>query len=452
MAIVLVWSSALPGAILEPDPYPGIRPRRTDYVREWYIFYDSKTDGILNPGDTRVSCMENWWTPVSASTQHNYNRRPGEASTDDHYSAPYSFRDPSTEAYWMNTDDGADNSISFYMTYSHWDNHDYTDMTTPEFVGMDATEQARLQQRNMYRNGWAMGWVNNDTHTSTGVAGSVKMDVYIHDGKLVDPSVDYIGGTTGTSQSNPQVSLSNDVQWTYNAPAGEELRPPDYNTVGGVEVGYDWNLNKPYYYANEVEFDDVVASMEVREVDPTDPTDLLKDHAIWSDRTPAKIAATLTDGHGNPYLYQDAVISRDGTNYDDGAPYPADEADGGVIAGLGGYNDYDPADPDQTLIKWGDQQVIRIDFDYETFTEGEINSVRFFDFGQNAPSTQTVPIVLEIFADAGGQLWWNGVALPENRIYIARVADIPEPGTLLLLAFGGLNVVYRRTVRRRRVK
>ena len=123
-----------------------------------------------------------------------------------------------------------------------------------------------------------------------------------------------------------------------------------------------------------------------------------------------------------------------------------------MIAGLGGFDDYDPSDPDQLLVKWGDQQVIRIDFDYETFTEGEINSVKFFDFGQNDPAIQIDPIVLEIFADASGQLWWNGVALPENRIYIAREADLPEPGTMLLLAFGGLGVLCRRTVRRRRVK
>ena len=481
-------ADVLVAVVKEPDEYPDyqIRGRRIDYLHTWHVFGEgagAHNNGILNPGDKRLDKFVNWWTPVSASTQHNYAQRT-QTVDEDWSSAPMSHRIPPTESYWLPLEE---NVIAFYMTYSQYDNSDF--QSEYDFAWMGPEQKAR-QQQNMSRNGWAFAWVTNKIDRVAGnfvnadkpgdYVGNVKMDIFIHNGKSnalqgtdVADYADRFDGTTtytyGTvERSNPQVSLSTDIHPLAEYKNTDEFVPPDYRDDNtGLPQGYVYASFNDVDYTNEPDFNTVVASMEVREVDPgfDDPVDPLAGTAIHSTKTPWETYDNLTDGHGDPYAYQDAFYNRADTVSDPslttGAPYAEGSTDGGVIPGLSGYSDYDPSEesPD-----WGEQQVIRIDFDASTFAT--ITHVKFYDFGEKGGSTQIAPRVIAfawgsdgfttgLFYDADVNdgpfnLGAGDYMMPDNRVYIAQVAHIPEPATFAFVMLGGLGVLARNRMRRRR--
>ena len=461
-----------------------MRGLRADYLRTWYIFGDEVNDGILNPGDKELDSFKNWWTPKSASTQHNYRTR-GWPVTDDYASDPNSHRafpPGGDESYYL---PGEKDTIAFYMTYAQLDNADFDgpNNTGYNFRWESPADQAMFQQRNMERNGWAIAWLTNemlpDKHDkTTDHVGNVKMDVFIHNGKA-DPlhgthEVDYPARVDPvitpnpptytyekTTRSNPHVSLSNDIDVLAEVTPSGDLEPPDYldDGVGNTpDQGYAFTGLNDKVYANATDLGIVVDSMEVREVDPgyEQIVDPLATSAIHSTKTPFEIYKNLTDGNGNPYEYQDAFYSRDGDDFSTGAPYVEGSTDGGVIVGLSGYDKYDPSNPESR--DWGEQQVIRIDFDPSTFDT--ITQVKFYDFGEKGGSSQIDPRVITfswssnpgLFYDADGDGVFDAgedYLLPDNRIYIAAVTSVPEPGTFAFVLLGGLGVLARKRMRRR---
>jgi len=444
VAAVLVSALSVRAAPMEPTENASYRPLRNDYVKDWYIFNDQNLNGILDPGDEKVGQFKNWWTVISTHSQHNYKKRTGYNNGDDWGSGPYNgFTDPlpvgdplrlSENNLWLPRQE---NAIHFYMTYSQFDNNDWKNGY--DWDGKSGDRLDIVKARHEDRNGYAFGWLTHDnaaTNTQA-VEGTVKMDVYVFKGKGLAGSPSVVpewGGSadyTAQSNSNPQLSMSNDLdprsEDTVGADATGHFHPPVYNDG----TGYVWaGANKTRFEANgltEADFNAVVASMEVQERDVNDG--YWDANGVWINRTPADIAGSLTDFYGNPYVYGDAFADR--STFHDGG------SDGGVIAGLAGEDDYDPQ-----INNWSDQQVIRIDIDAATLLANNITQVIIWDFGFLAGASQTnpVPIVLDLTDLA---------KFPENRFYIARV-NIPEPTGLAMLAGGAATLLARR--RRRRVR
>jgi len=453
----------------EPLPSGEFRELRDGYVTTWYVYNDNNQmnggfNGILDPGDTLLETIDNWWTPVSAHTQHNYGMRDVPAGMD-YTSAPMNFatstlpdahpnkNDP-TWNFWL---EPIDNAISFYLTYSQYDNND--------FIGTGAS--AYDQQHNGYKNGWAMGWVTDVNIKVSGEfieynplvnkEGEVLMDIFVHNGEMTFAGIqNEQQQDIGASRSNPQVSLSNDISEKALQPGGQ-LQPPDYQDAAGVEQGYVFTgLNDLRWAGDEPTFNEIRDSMEVFEVDADG---LAANQVVVGDDTPNAVAndANRTDGHGNSYVYEDAFLTRDSYatyqsgSYKDGATYTTGSTDGGVVAGLSGYDEYDPGQWDTT---WGDQQVIRIDLDASVFEAynsgtnadgGDIEKIIIWDFGFLPGATQVTPVMLELDLN---DLFMTDTG--QYRFYIARVdMAVPEPGTMVLLACGGAGMLLRR---RRRSK
>ena len=440
------------GVPVEPTASTDYRALRPDYVRTWYIYNDSNTNGILDPGDTKVAAFDNWWLVDSSHTQHNYTAGPYDANGftygpgDDMSSAPMNFAShtDATKNYWLPL---AENEIHFYMTYSQFDNNDFAATTVYDDPSLTADEKAYLLQRNMYRNGWGMGWVTSDIKKDANyymiddqsTAGRIKMDVFVHDGQAINGSWIDANSVSQVSRSNPQVSVSNDI--SYSAQDFGGWHPPDYTDPNGNDVGYIHSINDKRF-PNPADLATVASSMEFFE---TDPNALGASDVIHANRRPTEIFANLTDGNGNPYEYQDAFLRRDPNDHSTGAPYTETTNDGGVIAGLSGYDYYDLDDPNK-VNDWGEQQVIRVDMDASVFQNfdgeintngGDINRVVFYDFGYDPNSGQVTPI--EIFLDLA-----NTNLFPENRFYIAQVEMIPEPATIALLTLGSVALLARR--------
>jgi hypothetical protein len=449
-------------ALVEPNVPNWPRGLRPDYVKTWYIYNDSKLDGILNPGDTFMATFKNWWTPVSSGTQHNYSAGPygGGANpliyepNDHKSSAPMSFAsypDGLTDPYWMPNRPGA---MQFYMTYSDIDNQE------PNFWSGLPTQDLRTMEieAHRYRNGYAFGWLTGamkvDPNTGAYVndqtpAGTLAMSVYVHNGRTA-PGGEVIPGW-GTSKSNPQVSLSNNIDYRARydpdgaGPVPENIGPPIFNDALGI---YDPNLPVNIAYnnlrsLNNTDFAAIVSSMDVREYDPNNlPT------RSWMLRTPKEIADANgpKDQNGNTYLYQDTFLNE--------GYYVRGATAGGVVAGLAGLQNYDP-----NIQNWGEQQVIRIDIPPWVLQSGEgngnISELVFYDFGSSIPGAsgtqQTNPTTIVFNVDPNGNIYYvpnpnnpnDRIYFPENRIYIAEVT-LPEPGTLCLLIGGGFAVLFRR--------
>ncbi len=492
VVLLMIVPSVVRAAPTEPVPDASFRDLRTDYVKTWYVYNDSMVDGILNPGDTSVTTFENWWTPASSHSQHNYSRDGGSGviygADSDIHSGPINYashNDPTKEDFWLGRTPAEDkNTIQFYMTYSQYDNNDWKGGYTDNLTG---DKLAIVKQRHETRNGYSLGWVThaeepNNSNPQT-YAGFVDMDIYIHDGRGLNPnsdgSIDVAG--FGKSYSNPQVSVSNDISskardasvyvtgW-IPAAGGERYHPPvfeDPNSGTPMAGTYSWLVNQVRMDAQgkgytAADLADIINSMEVRE---WDPDSLAASDVIWANRTPNEIEANLVDHNGNPYVYADAFL--DNSFYHDGA------SDGGVVAGLAGETNYtsDPQDPN--FNNWGDQQVIRIDISQETLlggdpnTCGNIEQIVFWDFGNSDSTTwgtttsdQVNPTPIVFLVDltrtiAHGQIYWDDgmggrIYFPENRIYIAQVTIIPEPATLVLLVIGaaGLMIKRRRAIMR----
>lgn len=461
--VILLVGSVSSAALLEPDPDASSRELRPEYVKLWYIFNDSNTDGILNPGDTHIETFKNWWTPVSAHTQHNMCLEPlgnnQVTFVNDQPSAPMNYRSLTTasENYWLQRDK---NSINFYMTFSQFDNNDWA---TYDPGHPDPNGNVITTQRNYNRNGYAFGWVIHDLTIDANwnygndesPAGSVKMDVYVHYGLDLNGTYVDANAVVQASRTDPQVSMSNDID--ANAAdlltAGGQRHPPDYDSTldaNGYDKGYTWALNQLRFELNghgQASFDGTVASMEIFEVDPNG---LDAGDVIVADKRPNEILNSLN------YVYEDAFLQRDPTDPNAGSVYVADSTDGAVISGLSGYDNYDPQ-----RNNWEDQQVIRIDISEDTIKDGNISAIRFFDFGDSSPGApntqQTDPreIVFGIDASqtfAHGQIYFDPVGggriwFPENRIYIARV--VPEPTAAALLLVGATLLTVRRRRRSR---
>ena len=188
-----------------------IRDLRTDFVRKWHIFADTENDGILNPGDTRIGTFKNWWTPVSAATQHGYEIGAPPAAGPEYPSTPIDH-----QANWttnpvqglpqpqLPAEDAG--RIGFYMTYSHFDNSDFDREFYNDGPVGGGTGHDILYQRNHERNGYAMGWLTSVTDTDRDgnvrywddTTGKVKMDIFIHNGKNRDGEEHDFGSNTST--------------------------------------------------------------------------------------------------------------------------------------------------------------------------------------------------------------------------------------------------------------
>ncbi|MBT3198861.1 MAG: PEP-CTERM sorting domain-containing protein [Phycisphaerales bacterium] len=489
---------------------------RPDAIRTWHIFSDTVNDGILNPGDTRIGEFQNWWTPESAGTQHGHEIGAPPAAGDEYPSTPIDHQ----ANYTTNKVQGLPQkagTIGFYMTYSHLDNADYVS----EFTNDGGTPPATLMQRNYERNGYAMGWLTGQTVVDSKGAvdlgtntGNVKMDIFVHAGKSDnapggrDNNINFGAGSSTISRSDPQVAQSNDMNLRARQNDNMML-VPDYRddsyisdptradgfTYGGNDgyvydgfnggtaalnggtpgpiggkylVDGDFNTATPTTLATESQFDAVVASMDVREVNAytngatPELNGLAPIHA--ADSPQALLNAGVTDGLGqNLYFYEDAFMQRDGSaggNLNDGAQWIEGSTDGGVIAGLSGYDDYSQYFPgDQRLnTHWAEQQVIRIDFDKASFDKDAlvgISEIIFYDWGATDPLTgqQTNPIAITINVDASQNLYFddNGTKIyfPDNRIYIAQVGHAPEPASMILLAAGASALLARRKRRQK---
>ncbi len=468
VALLMIAPSVVRAAPVEPDPDPTFRGLRTDYVKTWHIYNDDQLDGILNPGDTEIANFQNWWTPASSHSQHNYSRDGGSGviygADSDIHSGPINYASHNgsgKDDFWLGRTPAEDkNTIQFYMTYSQFDNNDWKGGYT---YSSDPTVQAIVEQRHKTRNGYAFGWVIHseepDNSNPQTLAGFVNMDIFVHDGRGLNPnpdgSVDVAG--FGKSYSNPQVSVSNDIGSEARdasvlvpgwAPAegGERYHPPVFDEATGT---YSWTNNATrmtYNGLTAANLSDIINSMEVEE---RNSLGLGASDVIWGDRRPSEILANLFEDDGvTPYLYADAF--KDGSVYHDGA------TDGGVIAGLAGETDYNFQQNN-----WGDQQVIRIDVSEATLRGGNIDEIVFWDFGNSDSTTwgtttgdqvNPTPIVFGVDLTqtaAHGQIYWDDgvggrIYFPENRIYIAQVTIIPEPASLTLLVIGAAGLMIRR--------
>lgn len=441
LLVMILTGSSVFADIREPDPFQdsNVRDCRTDYIKSWNIFVDTVNDGILSPGDGFIDTMDNWWTPKSAATQYNYTYRSGQASQS---GAPFSHA--KKDAYWLDREAGA---LSFYMTYSQLDNSDFSDKTasnphTYDYRWMSDQNKAMNQERNMYGNGWAMGWsVNNyDGNGGGDVAGNIKMDVFVHNGKSADTgnnTANYGTGFSNVVRSNPHIAVSDDISILAMDDASGHLIPPIYTDINGNDVGYQYNGLNDKRWGSEDAFNDIVNSMEAREYTPNQ---LNTTNVINAGDSPNEILANLTDGNNNPYAYQDAFLIRDPSDINAGADFNEGETDGGVIAGLNGYDAYSQSSSDDD---WAEQQVIRIDIAPESL-EG-LTCVKFFDFGYEDAS-QVDPRII-IFDVVNGQLFYNGVAIPDNRLYIATV-HVPEPISAVIVSLGGTVILAARKRKR----
>jgi len=423
-------------APVEPTPESVFRPLRTDFVKSWHIYNDRNVNGILDPGDEKIDEFENWWTPASAHSQYNYQQR-WHASGEDWAAAPLSLSsrsDPDAN-YWLPRQE---NAIHFYMAYSQFDNNDWRGGYD---YGQSGDALTILKQRNEFRNGWALGWVTHemDQANSQVLAGSVRMDVFVHNGRAVDAPVQVPewAATWGTeSYSNPQVAASNDISelMADNVASPGQLHPPQFDDAAGE---YSWSANALRMGLSGLDAGDlaqIVCTMEVRE---HDPASLGPAEVIWPSRRPSQIEADLTDHTGQEaYVYQDAFTDR--------CFYHEGSNDGGVLAGLAGQDDYDIRENN-----WGDLQVIRVDVSPETLSAGDpnvygnITSVVIYDFGAPGTGEQVSPraIALDLTGiDPDTQL----ELFPEARFYISSAEIIPEPACAAILVLGGVGLCLKR--------
>ncbi len=447
VAVLLLCTIATASPI-EPTPIvdPLMRPLRSNYISNWYIYNDANTDGILNPGDTLINQMDNWWSTVSSGTQHTSmkNDAAGRVNT-----SPMNHSSDLTgnaaDSYWLPR---ANRSMSFYMSYSQMDNNSaanyqqYADVPGFENYGNFMAE------RHGQSSGWNLGWCINDydnTKPLGTVAQEFDMDIYVHDGKSPANETEWI--------SNPHVSGSNHISDLSMDKWGNRVTPIWNETT----KTYDAASNQEYikFYQNSVDptFSgaDILAigqSMEVHEENPYGS--YVNNASIWNygtGRTPNEIKANLTDDEGNPYTYDDAFFNRINV-YEN-------ESVGGVIAGLSGYDNYDPE-----VNNWGDQQVIRIDLAQNALAQ--LDEIVMWDFGYAPGSGQLTPveIVFGVIYDALADyyyIWYDygndgfdvGDILAENRIYIARVDIAPEPLTMAILALGGVGLISQRIRRKK---
>jgi hypothetical protein len=447
IALMLTFiSSGAMAQQVEPTPEGAYRELRSDYLKNWYVYADTNTDGILNPGDRNVGAIQNWWTTVSSGTQHNLNEGPYQPGNytfgDDVPSAPMSYADHgyASKNVWLPR---KEDRLGFYMSYSQSDNNTQNfwhsmrgDGTNPWLTSLSDYYKEKYEGTN----GWALGWIVNDIKRlqdgsidpDSSPAGTLLMDIMVHKGA---GTYDY--GDWGQSISNPQVTQSNDISSIAKDPYNGLRYPVKFNDATGQ---YDplanlermdwWTANGDTLTAADIAA--IATSMDVKE---RQAMSAWLD-AIYPDKTPQEILNDLG------YEYEDAFSER--------SIYANNSTDGGVIGGLSGYNEYNHDDNN-----WADQQVIRIDL--SDVSLHDITEVAFYDFGYAPGSSQLVPMELvlnvddtgTLFFDANGDDLFNAadgdIYFPENRIYIGMVGEmLPEPGMMALLGAGGVGLLMKR--------
>ncbi|MCD4823640.1 MAG: PEP-CTERM sorting domain-containing protein [Phycisphaerae bacterium] len=484
---------AVGGAVAQPqEPLEraDMRGLRSDYIKSWYIYSDVNQDGVLNPGDgTYKAGLDNWWTAIDSPAQakqhddpvggYNFNNTNKPMTPLNFASAGGSGRTD----YWL--DKPKANRLSFYMTYSQWDNanaewHAGLNHATIPGFGTYNSEQAAN------RGGWAMGWVNDAILRDAGGAviddettkGYNYMDIYVHNGRNSGDIDTFPDSSYGKySDSNPHVGMSNGINEDSLDPETHTRFVPMLDETTGTynasanSARDQWYRNVQAHHGDPVTgFDvaSVVGTMEVREVNPY--------HLMgetWTELCNASdTAAAIWASQG--YTYNDAMIGR--------SDYSHNSTSGGMINGLASQI---------TGTNYDEQQVIRIDLADLNLTYNDmglpfaglhddagvpltgsslistVDEIMFYDFGYDAAAGQVVPIEILFRVDRTrtynqGQVWLDvdgdGVFdvgdgdcyFAENRIFIGLMDPVPEPATMTLLASGTIGLLLRRRRKNRR--
>ncbi|MBN1554580.1 MAG: hypothetical protein JXA11_07525 [Phycisphaerae bacterium] len=455
LLMLVCFSFAVQAAMEVPEPYPepmrqprGGFPLTSQTIQSWHVYVeDTRPEGeanygILNPGDHEIGIMDNWWTAVSSGTQHTSIRSTDGLRVN---STPYNHASDSTtgaDNYWLDT---ADRELHFYMTYSQMDNNtvaEYSNWTSGNPPTNDYGKY--MAERHATTDGWALGWSINKYVNGLPMTkiGDYDMDIFVHNGKgvVLDGDEVYI--------SDPQITSSNHISELAVDTQGNRL-PTKWNES---TMAYDAAANPQYmnYHGKSAQdIEDIGDSMEVHERNPYGTGPNVYGSYI-DDRTPQWVLDNLVDDEGDPYTYDDAFTQR--------SDLFLCESIGGVIAGLAGYDEYNPE-----RNNWGDQQVIRIDLGQDALEE--LDKIVLYDFGYYTgnpadPDGQVDPTEIVFYVDwIGGQfcIWYdedgNGeydeevdLLLPDNRIYIAQVTinPIPEPTSLMTLGSLGLLGLLKR--------
>lgn len=426
-AVMLIIAAAAAVAQVEPTPSSQYRDLRGDYVKTWYIWTDTNSDGILDPGDTKAAAMNNMWTSIGSDEALNVSPTTGNAN-------PYN---GSSDPYYLAT---PEKSLIVYMNYSQKDNN-WTGSWPNTYEG------AYNRQKYGDANGWSMGFVG------TGDSGTLGMDIMVHNGAGT------VRTTYGTSpykyaKSNPQVMQTTGCGAEAIDPGTGQMEVVKYNEV---TQSYDASVNlamKTWFEVNggSLNVNAIASQMDLKEFDAYDVSTWKfsnDEGSVFAGLTPDEIAndpaiqslLTAFAQTVSTYQYQDVFSIN--------ADYDTDSNAAGMIGGLSGVGS-------ETDL-WADQTVVRLDFNLD---DADFTQIIFYDFGYASGSGQLNPveIIFKVGMDdeSGEKFLYYDVnndgiyeagldtLIDQNRLFISVNAEVPEPTTLLLMASGGAVVLYQR--------
>lgn len=435
LSVTLAHAQIVPTPIAPPD-----RDLRDDYVRSWYLYNDADSNGILAPGDEKLTGFANWWT--NDGSENSYMTfDPGTPAYEmDIPAVPNSASNATAvDNYWLNTGHMAENRMTFYMGYSQWENN--TDVFYDGATGAYGQVLGDYYtERYNGVNGFHLGWVTNNYNPANPAtpAGNVEMDVMVHNGRFEGISPESYGTSdSDVMRSNPQVMMGDvDAIRTIRNymvdPNNGMHRTLSYNEA---TQSYDDAANDDLvaWFADRgktitsADIAAVAATMEIQERDAFGAW--LAANAVDTNLTPQDVF--IATG----YVYQDAFSDR--------SEYYANSTDGGVISGLAGITE-------GVAENWANQMVIRIDLSDATLDD--IDEIVFLDF-LNTGSGQVNPVEIVLNVE-NGQIYQELDGTPglsagdfvfdDNRIFIGQNADVPEPGTMIMLGLGGMGFLAKR--------